>query len=227
MNHRVPFALLIAPMLVLLLLGAGCDVLQPAPTPDRAATSAAETKAITARVTAQVPTATPVPPTATRTPTATRIATPTSTPVRLIPTWTPVPAKPLPATPVPATPMPSGTKQITLVVVERWMPVPGRAVWMGYFDENIQTWVTTTRITDPDGIAVFQVPVSQSGESFAFTFSGSDIELPRLYAEISNSRWSAFKIPSAPAQTGVTLEMDPSRLTFRTIEGLVNVRIMK
>jgi hypothetical protein len=79
MNHRVSFALLIAPMLVLLWLGAGCDVLQPAPTPDRPATSAAETKAITARVTAQVPTAAPVPPTATPTPTATRIATPTST----------------------------------------------------------------------------------------------------------------------------------------------------
>lgn len=217
MNHRVSFALLIAPMLVLLWLGAGCDVLQPAPTPDRAATSAAETKAITARVTAQVPTATPVPPTATPTPTATRIATPTSTPVRLTPTWTPVPA----------TPMPRGTKQITLVVVERWIPVPGRAVWMGYFDENIQTWVTTTRITDPDGIAVFEVPVSNSGESFTFTFSGSDIELPRLYAEISNGRWSAFRIPSAPAQTGVTLEMDPSRLTFQIIQGRVDVRIMK
>jgi hypothetical protein len=123
--------------------------------------------------------------------------------------------------------MPRGTKQITLVVVERRMPVIGRAVWMGYFDENTQTWVTTTRITDPDGIAVFEVPVSQSGESFTFTFSGSDIELPRLYAEISNGRWSAFRIPSAPAQTGVTLEMDPSRLTFQIIQGRVDVRIMK
>ena len=98
---------------------------------------------------------------------------------------------------------------------------------MGYFDENTQTWVTTTRITDSAGIAVFQVPVSDSGESFTFTFSGSDTELPRLYAEISSGRWSAFRIPSDPAQTGVTLEMDPSRLSFQIIQGRVDVRVMK
>ena len=227
MNRRISFACLIALVLVLPLLGVGCDILQPAPTPNRVATSAAEIKVITAIPTAQAPTVTPVPPTAAPTSTTTRTATPATTPIRLTPTLTLVPVAPLPATPVPAAPSAKGTKQITLNVVENWIPVSGRAVWMGYLDENAYAWVTVTKVTDSTGTAVFQVPVNQSGESFAFTFSGSDIELARLYTEISSGRWSAFRIPSDPAQTGVTLEMDPSRLTFRTIQGRVDVRVMK
>lgn len=98
---------------------------------------------------------------------------------------------------------------------------------MGYFDENAQTWVTIMKITDSDGNAVFQVPVDDSGDSFPFAFSGSDIELARLYADISGGKWSAFVIPASQPQAGVMLEMDPIRLAFRIIQGRVDVKVFR
>jgi hypothetical protein len=189
---------------------------QTAPTPTPIPTLSLPT------LTAIPPTSTRIPPTSTPQPTTTRTATPTSTPVRSTGT---LPAPVLP--PVPPPPKPTATKQIILHVVQGGYPYPARMVWMGYFDENLQTWMKTTGATDATGYAVFRVPTNIAGESFFFTFSGSDAELAQLCMDISNGRWSAFKIPSDSSQGVATLELDLGRLTIQVIQGHIDVRVMK
>ena len=235
MNHRIPFVLIVA-MLALVSMGVGCDVLQSLPLPGRAPASIAATAVPAVQMTATVPlvpTATTAPPTSAPAATIARTATPapTATATRPAPISSPVSAAPtptlVPPPPVPVAPSPKGTRQVNLIVVQGYYPIAGRTVWMVYFDENIRNWMTTSRATDSNGTAVFQVPTSDSGESFFFTFGGSDTELPELTAAISGGRWSAFKIPAAPAQTEATLQMDPSRMSIQVIQGQVNIKTMK
>ena len=180
---------------LLLVLAAACT---SAPTPTRLPPTTAPT-AILLTATLMPPTATTIPPTAT-----------------LIPAT---------ATAFPPTATPQATKQVKLVYVQGNNPIPGKELWLSYYDENTKTWVTMKATTDKDGAATFSVPEGKSGESFTFIFALSETDVNNRVDLIRSGKGTGLRIPPDPTQTGGTLQTGGSDI--KVISGNIQIWVPK
>ena len=169
------------------------------------------------------PTPTPVPPTIAPTsipPTATLVP-PSATAIP--PTATLIPAT---ATAIPPTATPQAIKKITLIFVEGDNPVPGKEVWLSYYDENTKLWITKKETADKDGAATFSVPAGKSGESFVFAYGFSEVDVNTRINSIKGGG-TGMRIPPDPTQLGLSLRFDLKSGVVRTGGGSLQMWALK
>lgn len=113
----------------------------------------------------------------------------------------------LTVSPTPA-PAQEDAKQITIIYVEDDNPISEKEVWLSYYDEKAQTWITEKKITDEEGMATFNVPEGESGESATFTFAFSEAEVNERTQDIEARKRMGWRIPPDPLQTKLILKVD-------------------
>lgn len=109
-------------------------------------------------------------------------------------------------------------KQITIIYVEDDNPVSTKEIWLSYYDENDLEWVTEQNITDEEGMATFNVPEGEAGESFTFTFAFSEAQVNEFTQDIEAGKRMGWRIPPDPLQTKLTLKVYDD-LTVSIVDG--------
>ncbi|MBN2116727.1 MAG: hypothetical protein JW730_09160 [Anaerolineales bacterium] len=136
-----------------------------------------------------------------------QVATPTFTP---LPSQTPLlPTATLTATltPVPPTSTPESDKQIKLIYMEGDKPTANKTIWFSFYDESANEWVTSSGVTDQDGMAIFDVPEGKEGESYTFTFAYSEEDVNKIASQITDGTRNGLRIPPDFSQKSLTLKL--------------------
>lgn len=205
-HHRKSLFLMLVIAVILLasvLPGCGDSDQEPAPTP------------VPTETPAEAPTTTPAPPPA---------ETPKDTPAPVPEESTTMPEEPVPQDEPPAeedtTPAPAQEelKQINIIYVEGNNPVSDKEIWLSYFDEKTETWITENELTDNEGMTTFSVPEGGSGESYRFIFGFSEAEVKKYTLEINDLKRPALRIPPDSSCKVLTLELD-NNYALSIIEG--------
>jgi hypothetical protein len=124
-------------------------------------------------------------------------------------------------TPAPAQ---EGAKQITIIYVEGDNHSSTKEIWLSYYDENDLEWITEKKITDDEGMATFNVPEGESGESYTFTFAFSEAEVNKLTHDIEAGKRMGWRIPPDPLQKKLILKVDGD-FKVSVVEGVLQTSV--
>ena len=91
--------------------------------------------------------------------------------------------------------------------MENNKPTADKTIWLSFYDEGTRAWVTSSGVTDQDGMAIFNVPEGKEGESYTFTFAYSEEDVNKITSQITDGTRNGLRIPPDFSQKSLTLKL--------------------